>query len=52
VAANFESYAGGCLAKDLVACLAPFGFRESVRVQFAAHPAAGGRYVMVFERAA
>lgn len=50
-AADFESYAGGCLAQDLVAFLAPCGFRESVRVQFAAHPAGGGYYDIVFKRA-
>lgn len=49
--ADFESYAGCCQVKDIESFLAACGYRESVRVKFAAHPDGGAYYDIVYRRA-
>ena len=49
-AADFESYVGCCLLKDLSNFLNGFGFKEVVRTKFAHHSKAGNYYDVVYEK--
>jgi len=49
-AADFESYIGCCLIKDLSNFLDGFGFKEIVRTKFAHHSKAGNYYDVVYEK--
>ena len=49
-APDFEAYAGCCLLDDLIAFLAPLGFREVRRTTFAERPGGGSYYDVVFAR--
>lgn len=49
--ADFESYAECCQVKDIESFLAACGYRQSVRVKFAAHPEGGAYYDIVYRRA-
>ena len=49
-AADFESYVGCCLLKDLSNFLNGFGFKEVVRTKFAHNSKAGNYYDVVYEK--
>lgn len=49
-AADFESYAGGCTAQELIDYLGNFGFRVTSRQEFARRAAGGAYFDLTFSR--